>query len=112
MRSLIFRLLLGNFALPIPRHAHAQQAGDKYKTNQTFFHGWFPFRIPSPRSQRNLPQDNAARNAAFDECCYLLYEYGVSDLLPLDGARRFAGDVVDDAVDAVDFVDDTVGKGL
>ena len=30
-------------------------------------------------------------------------------LFPLDGAGGFAGDVVDDAVDAADFADDTAG---
>ena len=34
------------------------------------------------------------------------------DLLPLDGARGFAGDVVADAIDAIDFVDDAAGNGL
>ena len=29
------------------------------------------------------------------------------DLFPLDGAGGFAGNVVADAIDAVDFVDDT-----
>ena len=36
-------------------------------------------------------------------------------LLPLDGCRRFRGDVVDDAVDPFDFIDDVVrhiGKEL
>ena len=32
-------------------------------------------------------------------------------LLPLDCTRRFGGDVIDDAVDAADFVDDA-GGGL
>ena len=31
-------------------------------------------------------------------------------LLPLDGGRGLGGDVVDDAVDAFDFVDDAVGE--
>ena len=34
------------------------------------------------------------------------------ELLPLDGAGGFAGDVVADAVDTVDFVDDAAGDGL
>ena len=33
-------------------------------------------------------------------------------LLPLDCAGRFAGNVVDDAVDAVDFVDDAAGEAF
>ena len=33
-------------------------------------------------------------------------------LLPLDCAGRFAGDVVADTIDAVDFVDDAAGDGL
>ena len=33
-------------------------------------------------------------------------------LLPLDCAGGFAGNVVDDAVDAVDFVDDPAGDGF
>jgi len=32
------------------------------------------------------------------------------DLFPLDGAGGFGTDVVDDAVDAFDFVDDAVGN--
>ena len=34
------------------------------------------------------------------------------ELLPLDGAGRFAGDVIADTIDAVDFVDDAAGDGL
>ena len=34
-----------------------------------------------------------------------------SGLFPFDGAGGFGADIVDHSVDAVDFVDDSVGKG-
>ena len=35
---------------------------------------------------------------------------GLATSFPLDGGGGFAGDVVDDAVDAADFVDDPAGN--
>ena len=37
------------------------------------------------------------------QACYLV-------LFPFDSGGGFAGDIVDDAVDAADFVDDSVGN--
>lgn len=36
----------------------------------------------------------------------------VFNLFPLDGSRRLGGDVVDDTVDVIDFVDDAVRDTL
>ena len=38
--------------------------------------------------------------------------FGFSDLFPLNRCRGFAGDVVADAVDAADFVDDADGDAV
>ena len=57
------------------------------------FGGWAPSRKRSSELPRARP----------------LAPLSGSHLLPLDGARRLGGDVVDDAVDALDFVDDAVG---
>ena len=35
----------------------------------------------------------------------------IDPLFPFDGAGGFGADIVDHAVDAMDFVDDSVGKG-
>ena len=44
-------------------------------------------------------------------CYFLYYNQYVNDynLFPFNRRRRFAGDVVDDAVDAAHFVDDAIG---
>src|SRR5207302_2311281 len=84
--------------------------------------GW-PCRvrtISSPASARRTSSVNCAL-ASVTEISIALFplsehrEFGLSDSpiqgsLPLDRAGGFGGDVVDDAVDAADFVDDA-GRG-
>lgn len=62
--------------------------------------------MPDPVTPKNKKARNYAGLAAFYAlCCWTIPDAG---LFPLDGGRRFAAHVVDDAVNAFHFIDDAV----